>query len=145
MTSTTFLHLNPTPTETLGCRSLRCCGLGGSDITPLSTGNTGGGCWLTGRGRRTSSGWEITGGGGEGLELQTSAERSTRVTSGLSQLMVGGGNPLGALQEITTAEPTDTSTSEGRPWNSLSISEVSACESLTVYRRIGWITSEYDH
>ena len=41
-----------------------------------------------------------------------------------SQLMLGGGNPLGALQEMTTVAPTLTSTSEGRPWNSLSRSEV---------------------
>ena len=41
----------------------------------------------------------------------------------LIQVMLGRGNPLGALQGITTRAPALTSTSEGRPWNSLSRTE----------------------
>ena len=47
------------------------------------------------------------------------------------QLVLGGGKPFGALQEITTVEPTATSTSDGRPWNSLSISEVASLDCLS--------------
>ena len=42
----------------------------------------------------------------------------------LSQVMLGRGNPLGALQGITTRAPALTSTSEGSPWNSLSRTEI---------------------